>query len=38
MRGSHGNANVADNSKNKTLRGEREMGTLRQHVEFDWRV
>jgi hypothetical protein len=32
------NANVAGNSKNKTLRREREMATLRQRVEFDWRV
>lgn len=38
MRASHGNANVAGNSKNKTLRCEREMATLRQRVEFDWRV
>jgi hypothetical protein len=38
MRGSHGNANVAGNSKNKTLRREREMATLRQRVEFDRRV
>jgi hypothetical protein len=32
------NANVAGNSKNKTLRREREMAILRQRVEFDWRV
>ncbi len=38
MRGSHGNANVAGNNKNKTLRRERGMATLRQRVEFDWRV
>ena len=38
MRGSHGNADVAGNSKNKILRREREMATLRQRVEFDWRV
>ncbi len=32
------NANVAGNSKNKTLRREREMAILRQRVEFDWRI
>ena len=32
------NANVAGNSKNMTLRGEREMAILRQRVEFDWRI
>jgi hypothetical protein len=32
------NANVAGNSKNKTLRREREMAILRKRVDFDWRV
>jgi hypothetical protein len=32
------NANVAGNSKNKTLLREREMVILRQRVEFDWRI
>lgn len=32
------NANVAGNSKDKTLRREREMVSLRQRVEFDWRI
>jgi hypothetical protein len=31
-------ANVAGNSKDKTIRREREMAVLRQRVEFDWRV
>ena len=30
--------NVAGNSKDKTLRREREMAILRQRVEFDWRI
>jgi hypothetical protein len=32
------NANVAGNSKNTTLRRERELAVLRQRVDFDWRV
>ncbi len=32
------NANVADNSKNTTLRREREVAILPQRVEFDWRI
>jgi len=32
------NRNVAGNSKDKTLRREREMAILRQRVEFDWRI
>lgn len=32
------NANVVGNSENKTLRREREMATLRQRIEFDWRI
>jgi hypothetical protein len=31
-------ANVAGNSKDKTIRREREMAVLRQRVEFDWRA